>query len=83
LLCTPVPHPDTDIDYLRNMLADLVNGALWKEDDSLSAWIKASRLDGFSYSESSSPESDAEFFQSLQKYGTIAAEKLMGYLAEV
>ena len=83
LLCTPVPHPDTDIDYLRNMLADLVNGALWKEDDSLSAWIKASRLDGFSYSQSSSPESDAEFFQSLQKYGTIAAEKLMGYLAEV
>jgi hypothetical protein len=80
--CTPVPHPDTDIDYLRNTLADLVNGATWSEDESLQAWMKASRLDGFSYSQSGSPESDAAYMQSLQEYGMVAAEKLMGYLAE-
>lgn len=83
LFCTPVPHPDTDIDYMRNTLADLVNGATWSEDESLQAWMKASRLDGFSYSQTSSPESDAAYMQSLQKYGVVAAEKLMGYLAEV
>ena len=82
LLCTPVPHPDTDMDYLRNTLADLVNGAVWKEDESLYQWMKASRLDGFSCSETASPESDAEFMQSLEQYGAVAAEKLVGYLAE-
>ena len=81
LLCTPVPHPDTDMDYLRNTLADLVNSATWAQDESLYAWMKASRLDGFTFAESSSPEADAEFMQSLEKYGTVAAEKLMGYLA--
>ncbi len=81
-LCTPVPHPDTDMDYLRNTLADLINGAMWHEDESLQAWMKASRLDGFSYSQSGSPEADADFIRSLQEYGLVAAEKLMGYLAE-
>jgi hypothetical protein len=82
LLCTPVPHPDTDMDYLRNTLADLVNGALWSEDESLQAWLKAARLDGFSSSASGSPEADAEFIQSMEKYGPVAAEKLMRYLAD-
>lgn len=82
LLCTPVPHPDTDMDYLRNMLADLVNGLIWLESDTLTAWMKASRLDGFSYSASGSPESDEAYLQNLQQYGAVAAEKLMGYLAE-
>ena len=80
--CTPVPHPDTDMDYLRNTLADLVNGALWYEDASLQAWMKTSRLDGFSYSQTSSPEADAEFARSLQEFGLVAAQKLMAYLAE-
>ena len=83
LLCTPVPHPDTDIDYLHNMLADLVNGAAWQEDESLYAWMKSARLDGFSFSESGSPESDAQHMQSMAEYGAVAAEKLMGYLGEL
>jgi hypothetical protein len=82
LFCTPVPHPDTDMDYLRNMLADLVNGAMWSEDESLQAWIKAARLDGFSYLASGSTEEDAQYVQNLKKYGPLAAEKLMTYLAE-
>jgi len=82
VFCTPVPHPDTDIDYLRNTLADLINAAWWVEDESLQAWIKASRLDGFAYSQSGSPESDAAYLQAMQEYGPVAAEKLMAYLAE-
>ena len=83
LLCTPVPHPDSDMDYLRNVLADLVNVANWSEDESLQSWLKASRLDAFSQSQSGSAESDAAFMQSMNEYGIVAAEKLMGYLAEV
>jgi len=82
VFCTPVPHPDTDIDYLRNTLADLVNGAMWNENESLQAWVKASRLDGFAYSQSGSPESDAAYIQIMEEYGPVAAEKLMGYLTE-
>jgi len=79
LLCTPIPHPDTDMDYLRSMLADLANGLAWQADAELMAWMKAARLDGFT-SASTSPESDAAFMQSLQEQGMLAAEKLVAYL---
>jgi hypothetical protein len=45
--------------------------------------MKSSRLDGFSFSKSSSPESDAQHMLSVGEYAPIATEKLMGYLAEV
>ncbi|WOJ94843.1 NAD(P)-binding protein [Congregibacter variabilis] len=79
-LCTPVPHPDSDTDYMRNMLADLINGIAWQEDPALLAWMKAARLDGFS-SPATSPEADAAFMQRLQEHGMVAAEKLVGYLS--
>lgn len=79
LLCAPVPHPDSDMDYLRNLLADLANGAVWAQDDALMAWLKAARLDGWTY-RGSSAESDAQFNTRIQQAGAIAAEKLMGYL---
>jgi len=82
LFCTPIPHPDTDMDYLRCTLADLMNGAAWAADESLQAWLKASRLDGSSSSAFSSPESDQLFIQNMEQYGMLAAEKLMGYLAQ-
>jgi hypothetical protein len=81
MLCTPVPHPDSDIDYLSSTLADLINAIAWIEDESLCAWMKAARLDGSSCPEASA-ESDAEFRQSMEKYGTVAAEKIMAYLAQ-
>ena len=79
-LCTPVPHPDSDIDYLSSLLADIINGALWVEDEALTAWLKAARLDGFTYSKSSR-ESDEDFMQCVQPLAAAAAEKLFGYLA--
>ena len=81
LLCTPVPHPDTAMDFLRTMLGDLANRALWSQDESIMKWLKAARLDGFSYP-GSSPQSDAAFQANLESAGAIAAEKLMVYLAE-
>ncbi|MEP1470150.1 MAG: NAD(P)/FAD-dependent oxidoreductase [Halieaceae bacterium] len=82
IICTPVPHPDTDMDYLRNTLADLVNGMAWSQDESLQAWLKTARLDGFSSSSSSTVESDTEFKNGMEKYGPVAAEKLMRFLEE-
>ncbi|GAB5415773.1 MAG: NAD(P)/FAD-dependent oxidoreductase [Congregibacter sp.] len=79
LLCTPVPHPDSASDYMSNVLADLVNGLAWQQDESLQAWMKAARLDGFS-SSAVSPEADAAFLEEFTGYGMRAAEKLMAYL---
>ncbi|MEM6582666.1 MAG: NAD(P)-binding protein [Pseudomonadota bacterium] len=81
VLCSPVPHPDKDVDYLSNTLSDLVNAVAWGEDASLTAWVKASRLDGFSYHASGSAEEDAAFEAVMEQYGPMAAEKIMSYLS--
>ena len=47
-LCTVVPHPDSDIDWLRMALADRENTARWGSDPELSAWLRGSRLDAYS-----------------------------------
>ncbi len=44
-LCTPVPHPDSDLDWLRPSIADNRNQLRWLEDPELAAWLAASRLD--------------------------------------
>ncbi|MCH8010068.1 MAG: NAD(P)/FAD-dependent oxidoreductase [Chloroflexi bacterium] len=44
-LCTPVPYPNSDVDWLRVTLANALNGARWGTDSELSAWLGGSRLD--------------------------------------
>lgn len=44
-LCAPVPHPDSDIDWLRNSIANNRNLLRWLEDPQLMAWLDAARLD--------------------------------------
>ena len=48
-LCTPVPHPDSDLDWLRVTLADNRNQMRWMTDPELVAWLEASRLDMFGH----------------------------------
>ncbi len=43
-LCTPIPHPDTDLDFLRTTIADGANEARWAADAGLQAWLAESRL---------------------------------------
>lgn len=43
-LCAPIPHPDTDFDYLRTTIADARNEGRWSKDPTLSAWLDRSRL---------------------------------------
>lgn len=48
-LCVPLPHPDTDSDWLRVALADYSNQLRWFDDPELTAWLAASRLDLFGH----------------------------------
>ncbi len=46
-LCTVIPHPDSDLDFLRTTLANARNMMRWSQDPELSAWVARSRLDIF------------------------------------
>jgi NAD(P)-binding Rossmann-like domain len=46
-LCTPVPFPDSLKGYAASTLGNMMNSMAWSQDETLRAWIRASRLDGF------------------------------------
>jgi hypothetical protein len=48
-LCVPLPHPDTDLDWLRVALADYGNQLRWLDDPDLTGWLAAARLDLFGH----------------------------------
>ena len=50
-LCTPVPHPSTDVDFLHTSLANALNLARWSADSDLLQWLIDSRLEGFTVAE--------------------------------
>jgi NAD(P)-binding Rossmann-like domain len=43
-VCLPVPHPDSDLDWLRVTDGDLRNQGRWLEDDNLMDWLGSARL---------------------------------------
>ncbi len=48
-LCRPVEHPDTDLDWARNTVADYANQLRWLDDPDLTAWLAGARLDLFGH----------------------------------
>ena len=46
-LCAVIPHPDSDVDFLRTTLANSLNMLRWAQDPALAAWIAGARLDIF------------------------------------
>ena len=54
-LCKPVPHPNTDIDFLKNNLADAVNSEQWTKEPGLKNWLQKSRLNFESHILNASP----------------------------
>ncbi|ETZ64563.1 hypothetical protein L841_3995 [Mycobacterium sp. MAC_080597_8934] len=48
-LCVPLPHPDTDVDWLRLALADYTNQLRWFDDPELMTWLSGARLDLFGH----------------------------------
>ena len=81
-LCTPVPHPDTPLDYLRTALGNLLNAGRWAQDAELQAWLEHSRLDFLNASDAGG-EVDGELAQRLAVDAVAAVAKLQQWLAEV
>jgi hypothetical protein len=48
-VCVPLPHPDTDLDWIRIALADYSNQLRWFDDAELTAWLAEVRLDLFGH----------------------------------
>ena len=59
-ICTPVPHPDSDIDFLRTSLGNALNQAQWMTSDELTNWLRDSRLDVFTPPEEELADIDAD-----------------------
>ncbi|KAA1248838.1 NAD(P)-binding protein [Mycobacterium simiae] len=43
-LCVPIPHPDSDVDWLRLTRSDLQSFARWLSDAELTDWLSTARL---------------------------------------
>jgi len=43
-LAAPVPHPNTDVDWLRSMLTSTLNGMAWAQKPELQEWLGQCRL---------------------------------------
>ena len=75
-ICTPVPHPDTHIDFLRTTLANTANLVQWMMNEDLAAWLRNSRLDGFTPApgEEDLPEIDpTPFLQAMPRLEALLA----------
>ena len=79
-LCSPLPHPDTALDFVRTTLQNGAAQARWSRDPELLAWLHGSRLDGFSGDGSRAPEGKEAVGQ--MKAALEAAGKLQKFLAE-
>jgi hypothetical protein len=80
-LCTPVPHPDSDVDFMRSTLTNMINGVRWGQDEALQHWLKNARLDGFTLPGDGAP--DPETAQKMSEYGMGTVQKLQKYLAQL
>jgi hypothetical protein len=46
-LCTLVPTPNYDVDFIPMTLAMIINQYNWSQDEALRRWCRQNRLDGF------------------------------------
>lgn len=82
-LCAVVPHPNSDIDWLRNRFADNVNTFRWNQDPKLMDWLRASRLDPFNQPSNGADQpngDDAERIAEMMRNAPLAMQKLQQLL---
>jgi len=84
-LCTPVPHPDSEVDFLRSNLANSLNARRWGQDAELQEWLKDARLDGFARraAQPLSPETSAEVKALSGEYAAASVANLERLLSAV
>lgn len=81
-LCTVVPHPDTDIDWLRTTLGDMQNMVRWQGDADLPDWLMRARLDGFSGSRGDPDAEQMEVLVRILEHASDAVTNLEQLLAD-
>jgi hypothetical protein len=79
-ICTPVPHPDNHIDFLRTTLSNTMNSMVWAQYPDLQTWLIDSRLDGFSAPNMPAPDPGAS--SAFVAIAGTAAQKLQAYITE-
>ncbi len=85
-LCTVVPHPNSDLDFLRTSLANALNQVRWTADPDLAAWLGGARLNVFSHGDIEAFARDPEKQKLLERFGASiprAVANLQRLLAEV
>ncbi len=82
-LCTPVPHPNSDIDFLRTSLAAQINAQAWAQDTALTQWLMDARLDGFSQMGGDASAVSSEARAQVDAAASAAEAKLRALLAQV
>ena len=76
-LCTPVPHPDSALDFLRTTLANTLNGVRWSQDPELQEWLLEARLDGFTSGEAPPPDlSDPEVIAQMENAQALTEQSI-------
>jgi hypothetical protein len=66
-LCSIVPPPNYDVDFIPMTLAMMLNQFSWSQDKKLRQWIRNNRLDGFSKLISNVDKDDHEKIQILSR----------------
>lgn len=84
-LCTVVPLPNHDTDFLRFTAGFMMNQFNWGQDPDLRAWLKSNRLDAFSRLTSGIPEDAVEkraIMGRLKAAAMPAMGKLQAFMAQ-
>ena len=66
-LCSLVPLPDNDVDFIPMTLAMMMNQFNWSQDKPLRHWIRENRLDGFTKLISSVDKDDPQKMKIMER----------------
>jgi cation diffusion facilitator CzcD-associated flavoprotein CzcO len=82
-LATPIPHPNTDLDYLRTQMQSGLNSFTWRQDPTLTQWLIDARLDAFSSIRGGDDQSPAmhEAMLEMAELGPLALQSMQRLIA--
>lgn len=85
-LCTVVPLPNHDTDWIRMQAAFMMNQYNWSQEKDLRKWLLDNRLDGYSQLVSGIEEHETDklaIMKRMRDYAVPSVMKLQQYVAEV
>ena len=85
-LCTVVPLPNHDTDWIRMQAAFMMNQYNWSQEKDLRQWLRDNRLDGYSQLVAGIEEHETEklaIMKRMRDFSVPSVMKLQQYAAEV